>query len=307
MNMDFCFVIGSGSGTVGKQTVLCLKSIRYFHPDVPVYIGCPTTEQVPDFVSEHATAVFSLEYPLEAYPISHKVGTLAAVQANTDEACYVLLDADTVLVEELLVPSFDGIAACPEHYVASHWTQMPTEAWQRLCDRYGFELPDKRIRAPLNNAPMIPYYNAGVVMVREEGFGETWLALTKRLYEDAIPHRWTADQVSLALLGFDREITRLPMAYNWPVSAHVPCLTNALILHYQRPQGLLTALDKQEPLKKMGVRSALPFGYTDYRFARLLFYVTGKHTVFLARSRRLNRLFGLERSRDEYDERWDCP
>lgn len=276
--MSFAFVLGADSN-IDDEAKLCTRSLRYHHPEAPIYVGVPPDEKISTEIEDHATEIFKVSTPLSNYPISHKVATLATIQKQTDVENYVLLDADTVLVDEFLLPDFSGVAACPEPYVANHWTKRPYKDWKDVASTYGFEVPSNRIRAPMNNRKMIPYYNSGVVITNNNDFADRWLDLTINLYEDDIPEKKFSDQVALSLLGFRDNIKKLPIIYNWPVDAHVPCLTNALIIHYHRPLWMLTAFDKRHLLRKLDATEDLPYGYNDIRFIWYLIRMVVNHAL----------------------------
>lgn len=276
--MSFAFVLSADSNICSKSR-LCIRSIRHFHPDIEIYVGNPPDDELPQEILENTTEVFDVPIPISDYPISHKVATLATVQEKTDTENYVLLDSDTVLVDEFLLPSFSGVAACPEPYVANHWTKRAPEEWKSIAETYGFELPDRRITAPMNNREMIPYYNAGVILVNEEDFGKKWLDLTINLYNDDIPDKWFSDQVALALLGFENKITSLPMVYNWPCDAHIPWMTNSIIIHYHKPIWMLTAADKQDVLRELHATEQIPYDYTDVRFPWFVIRMVVNHIL----------------------------
>lgn len=279
--MDPAFVIASGDGEIGARTSLCVRSIKHFYPDRSIYVSAPPCETLPSDVKKAATKTFDIEYPIREYPISLKPATLAKAQSESNEDCYIVLDADTVLVDSFFIPEFENLAACPEHYVAGHWTKMSDNEWSQLAEKYGFSLPEKRVTAPLNGRKMIPYYNAGVVMVREDGFGEKWIKLTLQLYQDNIQHKWFSDQVALGLLSFDRQTTELPMIYNWPVDAHVPWITNSKIIHYHEPNWLLSAVDKRDILAELGAFEDTTLTYSNPKFVSYLIRMIIKHSLFL--------------------------
>jgi len=254
MAADLAFVFAAGDGHIGRQSVHLLRSIRRYHPDAPVYAYVPDDEResmdetVHEELRDGAT-VLDGEIPVEGYPISTKVGAVAAAEDAADAAHLLMLDTDTVLLDAIDVhhDREADLYLKPVDVGRQFWgRERSRERWRTLYDRYDVPFPDWRVESTFDGIEMLPYWNAGLVLesLADGGIGEEWLRYTRELHGE-IPYDRHADQVALGLVSAvpDRSVAVLDGRYNWPLHLRLSCPAGVRVLHYHKRRELSVVRD----------------------------------------------------------------
>ncbi|PSQ39138.1 hypothetical protein BRD13_04205 [Halobacteriales archaeon SW_5_70_135] len=257
MPADLAFVFAAGDGHVGRQSVHLLRSIRRHHPDAPVYAYVPGNEResmdgaVHEELHDGAT-VLDGEIPVEGYPISTKVGAVAAAEDAADADYLLMVDTDTVLLDAIDVhQDYDREANLylkPVDVGRQFWgRERSRDRWRALYDRYDVPFPDWRVESTFDGIEMLPYWNAGLVLesLADGGIGEEWLRYTRELRGE-IPYDRHADQVALGLVSAapNRSVGVLDGRYNWPLHLRLSCPPDVRVLHYHKRRELSVVRDE---------------------------------------------------------------
>ncbi|MEJ6395184.1 hypothetical protein V8J82_18115 [Gymnodinialimonas sp. 2305UL16-5] len=141
------------------------------------------------------------------YPEGNKI---LAAAAPRDCDVSVFLDTDTVLMTPVDWAAHLGeaeMAACVSDYGSPN---IGEAEWTTFYETFGLPLPEDRVR--LNAGRRLlwpPYYNAGMVVLREAGLGlgRQWLEAALRFEAEVqIPYsRTNIDQFTLPILGYMRD------------------------------------------------------------------------------------------------------
>jgi len=254
MSADLAFVFAAGDGQIGRQSVHLLRSIRRHHPDAPVYAYVPVDERdamaadIREALTDGAT-VLNGEIPVEGYPISTKIGAIAAAEDATDADHLLMLDTDTVLLDVINVHGERdaNLYLKPVDVGRQFWGRNRSrERWLKLYDRYEIPVPEWRVESTFDGIEMFPYWNAGFALesLDSGGIGEEWLRYTQDLYGE-IPYDRHADQVALGLVSAvpGRSVAVLNDRYNHPLHLRLSCPADVQVLHYHNRRELAVVRD----------------------------------------------------------------
>jgi hypothetical protein len=171
------------------------------------------------------------------YPIGNK---LVAIGVKTQAPVTVFIDSDILCLhaiqdEDLVTQNLRAKPADLNTYQGS------LAQWERAYAFIDQDLPSERVLSTVSQELMLPYFNAGLVAVRDgHSFSKCWLDIAKQI--DACEHiehkRPWLDQVALPVaakaLGYEYEV--LSETFNYP--AHLKALNpNKLpaLCHYHSP------------------------------------------------------------------------
>ncbi len=244
---DLAFVFAAGDGQIGCQSVYLLRSIQRHHPDASVYAYVPADERgsMNDGVRQELTdeaTILSGEIPIDGYPISTKIGAIAAAEDATDASHLLMLDTDTVVLDTVDIHrEIDAdLYLKPVDIGRQFWgRERSRERWRELYDGHEISMPDWRVESTFDGIEMLPYWNAGFVLesLDDGGIGTEWLRYTRDLHGE-IPYDRHADQVALGLVSTTRSVAVLDDRYNHPLHLRLSCPADVYVLHYHNRREL---------------------------------------------------------------------
>lgn len=245
MTDNLAFVLASGSGQIGRQSRYLLRSIRRHHPDATVYLYVPAEEldeMDADIYAEldDGGTIIEGSIPIPEYPISTKIAALAAADDAADADYLAMLDTDVLVLDRIDTHERTDadLHLKPVDVGNQFWGRQRSRGhWERLYDRYDRPLPDWRVESTFDHRTMLPYWNAGFVLTRVDGFGSEWLDLTEDLHGE-VPYDRHADQVALGLLSARYRTATLGNRYNYPLHLRLRCPSDVVVLHYHNAPNL---------------------------------------------------------------------
>lgn len=248
---DLAFVFASGSGQVGSQSRHLLRSIRRHHAEAPVYVYVPTEElddMDPAVREELAADATILEgsIPVPEYSISTKIAALEAAERVADASYLLMLDTDVLVLDEIEVHRSEDadLFLKPVDVGNQFWgRERSHERWRDLYERYDQQFTERRVASTFDNRAMLPYWNAGFVLTRVDGFGTEWLEVTEALHGE-IPYDRHADQVALGLLSERYTTETVDNRYNYPIHLRLRCPPDVRVLHYHNASNLVKVSDQ---------------------------------------------------------------
>ncbi|WP_160142053.1 sulfotransferase [Nitrincola tapanii] len=262
--MNVVFVVQKGE--LALKGLLLAWSLRQRHPEARLFAAIPEYSDWGELSAEVRSALqvlgvktlgFQPPFAPE-YPIGNKVRVLGLLPA---EEAAVFLDSDMLCLtaeplSNLLPEDFSG-AAKP----ADLATWGSPERWQRVYARLGVSLRGRKVRATVSGDLMLPYFNAGLVAVRQpQVFAQRWEAATRTLTDPDLDlgqrYPWL-DQIALApCLMSQGPLQVLNEGWNFP--AHLKALPEkgVHLCHYHSPGVIL----REPRLRDVFVRAcrALP-------------------------------------------------
>ncbi|MFB6175828.1 MAG: hypothetical protein ABEI99_01540, partial [Halobaculum sp.] len=249
-------VFAAGEGRIGEQAVYLARSLTRTNPEVTKYVFLPESESVPH-ESELASSCVPVrgDRTIRDYPISTKIDALAATEQIADETSLLLLDTDTVVTGEIDLPVEPGrVFVKPVDIGRQYWGRQSQSAdeWYRIADELGTERPEWTYRSTFDDRPIPPYWNAGFVLVPNDGFGQRWLDGVRSVYPD-LPYEWHADQVTLGLLSQSYDTTPVSNRYNYPLHLRLRTPTDCVTIHYHDHSNLRKARPYVQFLEEIGL------------------------------------------------------
>ncbi|MCH7744273.1 MAG: sulfotransferase [Proteobacteria bacterium] len=255
MNSRICISFICQAGELELKAALLAASLRLNHQSLKTELvaAIPDKDVWGDIASQTRCFLENLDIRIErvvspfgeAYPIGNKI---AALGVPTDASTTIFLDSDIVCLTpfdpvQLETP---GLLAKPADFDTFRGN---VDQCQLAYDAFGLALPTSRAMSSVGNEVMMPYFNAGVVAVRDgPRFSECWLE-TSRVIDgmDSIENKrpWL-DQISLPIAAarMEYESSILDESYNYP--AHNIRLKQdrlPILCHYHWP-----AVLQQEPM-----------------------------------------------------------
>ncbi len=179
------------------------------------------------------------------YPIGNK---LVAIGVETHAPVTVFIDSDILCLRaiedsDLVTQNLKAKPADLNTYQGS------LAQWERAYAFIEQDLPSEKVLSTVSRELMLPYFNAGLVAVRDgQSFSTAWLDIARKIDAcEQIEHKrpWL-DQVALPVaakaLGYDYEV--LSETFNYP--AHLKALNSndlPALCHYHSPSVVI-----QEPI-----------------------------------------------------------
>jgi len=258
-----------GKNEIAKKALYLVRSLRA-NTEHEIYSVLPVSERkdidekVLKEIKELSDVVVEAEIPKKDYPISFKIEALSKVQSKSDNKFVGLLDADTLVLDNIEVDEAFDIAAKPVDVGQYYWSSKESEEdWKKLYRDFEFDFPEERTYTTVDNKKILPYYNAGVILVdniENEDFAKHWLQLTKKLH-GSIGSDGFADQVALALISSDMKTVELTEKHNLPLPHRIKPDPDTKVIHYHYFESLVkyfffnTALKKK--VKETGILKEL--------------------------------------------------
>jgi hypothetical protein len=275
-----------GSGEFADMALCQLRSLAEFTnaSQQDIIANCPPDEWTDIPVStrgeiETLATVTHAKPPLAQYAPSACLAT--ANQCNkqvAEDEWFVLLDTDILILDDLAGVPVTGTSLImkpgdfrPERVGLSESTI------RRSFEIVGVPFPGTTHRSTIDNKPIPPYWNAGVVLIKDSDIIDKWIEYTERLYQE-FPDLFFLDQLSLSAVSAKFEAMELSEQYNFVVSQHLWTPSETAVLHYHSPIELRWVMNPliYSRLRRIGVYNLLELGSTPrqlkqlaIRFARL--------------------------------------
>lgn len=224
-SLAYTFTIGPGE--LSKQGIYLLRSIvkntEARKEDIYVYVVNYEKEDIDDEildeVKEEATLIEG-PMPNPDYPLSAAHGALKKTSEVTDSEYILLIDTDTVVLDDITVhEENDGeLFLTPVPVSHKYWNskEKSNEEFRKLFDKYDFEYPeDREVRSNYDRAEVNPYYNGGFILTKNNDFPERWLDLSERVFGELPQKNYFSEMVALALLASEYDVVSLGPEYNF--------------------------------------------------------------------------------------------
>lgn len=175
------------------------------------------------------------------YPYGNKMECLAI---PTDCAAMVYIDSDILMMRDF------GDDALPQRHlcaVPASLSHAKEHEWSSFYAAYGLEMPDWRQLTLISREPTPPYFNGGLLVVRDvPGFGDVWADSCRTLrgipgLPPKIRNRFL-DQfgVTIASARLNLDIGVLPLSWNFPSwGLELGDRATPIFFHYQTAERLL--------------------------------------------------------------------
>ncbi|WP_333678561.1 hypothetical protein [Dyella sp.] len=175
------------------------------------------------------------------YPYGNKMECLSI---PTDCSATVYIDSDILMMRDF---GDDVLPERPLCAVPASLSHAKEHEWASFYAAYGLDMPEWRQLTLISQEPTPPYFNGGLLVVRNvPAFGETWAESCRTLREiPGIPNKIRnrfLDQfgVTIAAARLNLEISMLPMQWNFPSwSLELGDQPTPIFFHYQTAERLL--------------------------------------------------------------------
>ena len=184
---------------------------------------------------EKNTKLIEGQRPIPNYPISAKLGAFCAGAKHSDRPYLLHLDSDTLLLNDFkpINQNDADVFLKPVDLGFIFWgSEESYERWKYLYSEIGKEFPGITLKSSIDKKPIPPFYNAGVVLAKNNGFASDWLEMTKFVHNE-YPDQRFSDQVALGLLSDQLKINRFTEKESWIMGGHYWCPTDVNVLRYQ--------------------------------------------------------------------------
>lgn len=223
-SLAYTFTIGPGE--LSKQGLYLLRSIKQNtkakKSQIYVYVVNSEKGDIDDEVLEEVEEKATLiegPMPKESYPHSAAVGALNETSKISNEDYIVLLDTDTLVLDDIEIHSEkEGeLYVTPATLARKYWAskQKSNDEFRKLFNKFNFEYPENKIVcSSFGEEEINPYYNGGVILTKNNDFPERFVELTKRVHGELSGPNHFADQLSLSLLATEYDLVELDPQYN---------------------------------------------------------------------------------------------
>jgi hypothetical protein len=215
--------------------------------DIVTYIVTEEENKIDDsvlsFVDDYSHTIKGA-MPNPDFPLSAAHGALREAAAYSDNDYLLLLDSDTIVLDDINVhENYNAeLYLKPEDIGTRYWARSDsTDDWKELYDRYGIQFPESRVHSTVDNREMLPFFNGGVILTKNNKFPERWLNLSKQLHGKLPASNYYSEMVALALLSSEYEVHKLTERHNYPLHLRLKPYNDCKILHYHRPMCLYRA------------------------------------------------------------------
>jgi hypothetical protein len=292
MSQSLGIVFAFGPGDLALQARSLARSIRNFtDPDaVLAFTTTDELEDVPESIVAELESTCTIETgpsPLGGYPIAIKQAALDRAASVLDTNYLLCLDTDVLVLDNIPVPKCNNELYLKPIDIGGQYygSQASHSEWESLADTFGMTFPGVTTRSTVDRKPIPPYWNAGMVLTRNNEFPAKWLSLTKELYENHDTGYFT-DQVALGLLSTQYEVGEVGEEYNYPLTNRLFVPHSVKILHYNTFYQLARLYDPRvvRRIVKTGIFETLD---KDQRTVKLL-----TRNILKTSRRRVTHLFG---------------
>lgn len=241
MEKSLTFVTNIDTGERAYEGLFLVNSIHRYHedPEIIVFVPEEAKDSIKDEIIEEIeqkAKVISGKTADYSYGLSVKHTAFARASEIAETSHLVYLDSDTLVLDEINLHNETeaDIAIKPTDNGSHYWARQEKGGeLEEICERHGFDFPEERTRSDVDNREIWPYYNAGVILIRNEiSLPQDWKEFAEELHKE-ITHKYFAGQVSLALLAQEYEVEELDSKYNYPISFTFWCPSDTKIIHYR--------------------------------------------------------------------------
>lgn len=239
--------IAADSKPYDSMAVACVRSLRQNATvdRIVVYIPESKQDEIPPDTIGTFEQLATTEYgpvPIDESPISTKVAAFARA-AEYDDDWYVLLDADTIVLNPFkhLLDTDAQLRALPHQVARKPGIYADDDEWREMYEDQGRDYPGRVIESSVDNKPIHPVYNSGVVFTQDGTLAQKWLEMYKDISQ-TYPYRY-ADEIALSILSTDYDVDLLPRIANWPHKYYIWTPSNVAILHYHYIDSLLRVVN----------------------------------------------------------------
>lgn len=223
-SLAYTFTIGPGE--LSKQGLYLLNSIlkntEAGKEDIFVYIVDEEKEDIEECVIEEVKEKATLiegPLPKEHYPHSAAVGALRKTAKISNKDYLALLDTDTLVLDDIEVHAKKKgeLYLTTEPLSRKYWAskEKSDKALRKLFNKFGFEYPENRtVQSSFGEEEINPYYNAGLILTKNNDFPERFLKLTQKVHGELPGPNHFADQISISLLSTEYNLIELEHHYN---------------------------------------------------------------------------------------------
>ena len=238
MSKNIGVVFAFGPGELELQAWSLIRSLRHFG-DFDEILAYTTTEEI-GTVSEALKTELETDCiiqsgpkPLDSYPISIKQAALSRAASILDTDYLLCLDTDILVLDGFDVPECNSDLYLKPVDIGGQYygSEQSYTEWRSLAETFGMSFPGATTKSTVDKKPIPPYWNAGMVLTRNNDFPDKWLSLTKALFEKHNTGYFT-DQVALGLLSTEYEVCEVGEQYNYPLTHRVFVPDSISILHY---------------------------------------------------------------------------
>lgn len=184
------------------------------------------------------------ELPNPSYPLSAAHTALVKAGRQTDNPYLLLLDADIVVLDDIDIQNMYSadLYLKPADIGTRYWAQNDSiTRWEDLYNKFEFEFPTERVQTTVDKREILPYYNGGVILTKNNGFPERWRSLCKEIHNEIERSTFFSEMIALSLLSTDYEVHILNQLYNYPLNFYLTPPKDAKIIHYHDPISLVRA------------------------------------------------------------------
>lgn len=174
------------------------------------------------------------------YPYGNKMECLSI---PTDCATTIYIDSDILMMRDF---GGDVLPERPLCAVPASLSHAKKHEWSSFYAAYGLDMPEWRQLTLISQEPTPPYFNGGLLVVRDvPGFGEVWADSCQTLRDiPGIPNKIRnrfLDQfgVTIAAARLNLDIGVLPMQWNFPSwGLELGDRPTPIFFHYQTAERL---------------------------------------------------------------------
>lgn len=285
---DLGVVFAAGTGKFGEQALWLARSLEQTNPDHTRYVFFPESENVSKQKElQDMCTVVKGEKTIPEYPISTKIDALVAAEEVANEESLLLLDTDTLVLRPLRLHNGDAeMFLKPVDIGRQYWGRknQSYNEWARIAKSLDMPVPSWSFKSTFDHISIPPYWNAGFVLVPNDGFGKRWLRAVENIYPD-LSYNWHADQVTLGLLSQSYNVRELTNCYNYPLHLRLRLPADTAVVHYHGIENLRKARHQTELFKTIGLSEHI--AETEYSylngmwryFKRKFFPLNEEHTL----------------------------
>jgi hypothetical protein len=224
-SLAYTFTIGPGE--LSKQGIYLLRSIlkntEAEKDEIYVYIVEDEKEDIDDEILDEVkekTTLIEGSMPNPDYPLSAAHGALKKTSEVTDKEYILLLDTDTVILDDIRIQEEKegDLFLTPVPVSHKFWNskEKSGKEFRKLFDKYGFEYPEeKTVYSNYDRKEVNPYYNGGFILTRNNDFPERWLDLSDEVFGNLSRDNYFSEMIALALLASDYDVISLGPEYNF--------------------------------------------------------------------------------------------
>ncbi|NJO16377.1 MAG: hypothetical protein HC877_11715 [Thioploca sp.] len=264
--MKYCFVFVCQQGSLELKSMLLAASLKYYlHCDYECVAAIPqqatrwgtVSAETLVFMQSLGVRTVPITNPIhDNYPIGNKIACLA-IDTSADRL--IFLDSDILCGRDFcpdMIPlnlssimnsasesisKWKGIFEAPFSAVPSRILfTREVKRWQQLYDLFNLPLPTWQVRCTGTDELMLPYFNAGVIVVQNGlRFAEIWADCCRRIdAEETITNKYPwLDQLALPIAAARLNLTVNVLGESFNYQVHTTPLPNELpfFCHYHVP------------------------------------------------------------------------